>query len=221
MTRLPQLAYTGPRIHHVRDDFLLGRGLGLPMIHAPWGAVMAHPLESLAVAAPFLDPWRLIACVDALLTHTFHITGTSARGGFSRSTLNQALSRLPPHSERTRAVRRALHLARTPVLSPRETLVRLIIHAHGLPEPVLNYPVLVGGQCFYLDLAWPEAGIALEYNGSVHSEGHANYQLEFHRLGMLKAAGWDVHVLTSHSLTSPARRAVWLEALKRTLGCEE
>jgi very-short-patch-repair endonuclease len=37
----------------------------------------------------------------------------------------------------------------------------------GLPDPRINYPVRVGGRRRYLDLAWPEAKVAVEFDGFV------------------------------------------------------
>lgn len=47
-----------------------------------------------------------------------------------------------------------------------ETRVRHLCWSSGLPRPVLQYPVTAGGRLLYrLDLAWPELGVWLEFDG--------------------------------------------------------
>ncbi len=52
--------------------------------------------------------------------------------------------------------------------SPMETRIRMAIVLAGLPPPVSQHPVVLGGREFALDLAYPEVQLAIEYNGADH-----------------------------------------------------
>jgi very-short-patch-repair endonuclease len=51
--------------------------------------------------------------------------------------------------------------------------------------------VVVGGPCRRLDLGWPEAKLALEYEGAHHFEG-PQIVLDDERYADLVAAGWRI-----------------------------
>lgn len=48
-----------------------------------------------------------------------------------------------------------------------EARVVRLVRQLGLPEPRINYRVQVGGRRRYLDLAWPDAKVAVEFDGFV------------------------------------------------------
>jgi very-short-patch-repair endonuclease len=53
--------------------------------------------------------------------------------------------------------------------APERRIADLLVHS-GLPAPTLQHRMRVGGRALRIDLAYPEAGIAIEYDGwSVHS----------------------------------------------------
>lgn len=217
MSALPHVAWSGQRLQHRGADFRVSKGLGLPSIVAPWGGSVVHPVEALAVASPFLARWRMIACLDALLTYHFRITGTGVHGSSSREDVARVIGSLPQRSARTLALQRALRDARAPVLSPFETLTRLVVLAGGLPEPITNQHVRIGGHDFYVDLAWVEAKVGIEYNGSVHSAGHSHYKNERYRSSLLRANGWDLYEITADDLAGHIRRTELLNGLRRSL----
>ena len=217
MNALPHVAWNGQRLQHRGTDFRVSKGMGLPVAAAPWGGTVVHPVEALAVAAPFLTRWRLVACLDALLTFHFRITGTAVHGAFSREDVARATDSLPWRSARTVALQRALREARAPVLSPFETLTRLVVLAAGLPEPHTNQHVRINGHDFYVDLAWVEAKVGIEYNGSVHSAGHSHYKNERYRSSLLRANGWELYEITVDDLSNVTRRTELLNGLRRSL----
>ena len=217
MAALPHLAWNGQRLQHRGADFRVSKGMGLPVIATPWGGTVVHPVEALAVASPFLARWRMIACLDALLTFRFRITGTGVHGFLSREDVARAIDSLPRRSAHTVALRRALRDARAPVLSPFETLTRLVVLAGGLPEPRTNQHVRIDGHEFYLDLAWPEARVGIEYNGSVHSAGHSHYKNERYRSSLLRRHGWELYEITVDDLSGHIRRTELLDGLRRSL----
>lgn len=73
----------------------------------------------------------------------------------------------------------------------------------------------INGRTFYLDLAWPEARMAVEYNGRVHAENVDRYRDEMYRFALLRDAGWDVTLLVKGDLKEADRRHTWVEWVRR------
>jgi hypothetical protein len=71
--------------------------------------------------------------------------------------------------------------------SPMETRIRFGLVTHGLPAPVPQHPV----GPYFLDLAYPEVRLGIEYDGREHLTPHrARRDLE--RQAYLTAAGWTI-----------------------------
>lgn len=83
--------------------------------------------------------------------------------------------------------RRALRLARSGTDSSMETRTRLVMPRYGLDMPQVNYPVVVNGRRLYLDLAYPEFMICIEYEGSHHAGQWLN---DVTRRQLIEDAGW-------------------------------
>ena len=66
-----------------------------------------------------------------------------------------------------RQARAVLRAASPWVDSPAESVLRWVVLAIGLPEPVLQFPLQAGGRERFVDLCWPEWGIALEFDGRI------------------------------------------------------
>lgn len=91
-----------------------------------------------------------------------------------------------------RQVVEALRLCDPRAESPRESLLRLAVARAGLPAPVPQFEVRAGDRFMArLDLAWPEARVALEYDGAHHRE-RDQYGRDVARHNALRAAGWLV-----------------------------
>ena len=89
--------------------------------------------------------------------------------------------------------------------SPQETRLRLLLHRSGLPLPVAQYSVRVGGRFMArVDFAWPEHRLALEYEGLWHGESQ-QVVVDRRRLNRLSAAGWQVIFVTAADLRDPSR----------------
>jgi hypothetical protein len=73
--------------------------------------------------------------------------------------------------------------------SPMETRTRLALVLHGLPPPASQYEARAARHCHYLDLAYPEYRVGIEYDGGEHRKPErARRDLERqHRLSQL---GW-------------------------------
>jgi very-short-patch-repair endonuclease len=72
-----------------------------------------------------------------------------------------------------------------------ERLVVAALLAHGLPAPVLQHQVRIGGRVYRLDLAYPEARLAIELDGSVHLERPV-WEADHARQNALILAGWTL-----------------------------
>ena len=147
---------------------------------ASLGGVLAHPYDLVAAGDAVVRDWRTepLATIDQLRA----VIAAGRRVGIDR--LRDAVPRV-----RTRAASRP------------ETRCRLELVDAGLPEPELNYDVFEAGLWLAcVDLAYPAARVAVEYEGEHHlldPEQWARYILRYERLA---AAGWLVIRVTKSEL---------------------
>lgn len=102
--------------------------------------------------------------------------------------------------------------------SPPESWTRLEIADRGLPTPELQWWVDVDGVPTYrLDLAYPHARVAVEYDGEqFHSSPQARERDRVRRQ-WLRDHGWTVIVLTKDSFRGEGPDA-WIQELREALG---
>ena len=95
--------------------------------------------------------------------------------------------------------------------SPKETWLRLLVCDAGFTRPQTQYPVPgPDGYPYYLDMAWRDAMVALEYDGQQHRTDPVQYRHDVARSEYLAARGWRrVAVLAGD------RRAGTIERLAR------
>ena len=113
------------------------------------------------------------------------------------TTIDRVLRRffeLATHGRPGIAALRSLLVDRDPTLAPAEsdleTLLSKILRAGGLPAPVRQHVVEVGGQFFRLDAAYPELMIFMEGDGfGVHSQRDP-FERDRSRQNLLVVAGW-------------------------------
>ncbi|OMC38950.1 hypothetical protein A5740_02575 [Mycobacterium sp. GA-1841] len=77
--------------------------------------------------------------------------------------------------------------------SPQETWLRLLVVRAGYPRPQTQYPVCneYGAVIGEVDLAWPESKIALEYEGSHHTDPET-LRKDIARIDEMIEMGWIV-----------------------------
>ena len=90
---------------------------------------------------------------------------------------------------------RAAPLSRAGVRSRAETLLRLLIVQAGLPQPVVAHPVQSTGRsdeqwAAEADLAWPQFGVLLEYEGDVHRTSRRRFVSDVRRFERYADEGW-------------------------------
>jgi len=127
------------------------------------------------------------------------------------------LRRLLPRYFRRRGVvqlRELVPLVDDRAESPRESWTRLAIIDHGLPAPELQWWIHVDGVPTYrLDLAYPHARIAVEYDGAEFHSSPADRARDLARRTWLREHGWAVIVL-DHDSFAPEAVEVWISELR-------
>jgi very-short-patch-repair endonuclease len=76
--------------------------------------------------------------------------------------------------------------------SPMESRMRMALYLGGLPAPAVQHPVIARGVRYYLDLAYPEAKLAIEYDGADHRT-QRRARRDLLREAALTALGWKIH----------------------------
>jgi len=101
-----------------------------------------------------------------------------------------------------RAARAAAALVRPGTDSPMESVTRFHLVRAGLPEPRINYPVLddTGWPIFFLDMAYPDKLIAVEYDGGIHVGDTRFMEKNIHRRRRLEDAGWRIITASARDL---------------------
>lgn len=76
--------------------------------------------------------------------------------------------------------------------SPRETWLRLMLVSDGIPRPQTQIPVPGpdGYPRYYLDMGWPEAMVAVEYDGEQHRLDRDIYREDLIRSEYIAYKGW-------------------------------
>ena len=172
--RPPRL--TGVIVHStdVLERYDQGLLAGIPVTRVP------RTLLDLGSVAPDLVE---AAMEDALV-----------RGLTTMTSLRRLLSRVGSHGRPGTAVLRRLLAERGSDRAPTEsaledTLVG-VLRRRGVPEPVRQYPVAVGGRILRVDLAYPEAKLAIEADGRRWHTGRADFLEDRRRGNLLASVGW-------------------------------
>lgn len=216
MLATPHFSWSETRVRTPLDHVRVSKSYGLDRYPGQWGSWLADPVEALVVASPYLPRWRITACLDALMSRNIQSVQGERFPLYSRNLINKRLLHFPPNSPSVRRTRAALEDAVENTWSPRETLTRLIVLAHGFPEPVINFHVVLDQADRYLDLAWPESRVAVEYNGADHAD-RREYGDELFRKQRLEDNGWKIRFVVLEDLVDPQRRQLWLSWLANEL----
>jgi hypothetical protein len=182
-THMVRLAGVVARRAAHREDDVLARA-GIPV---------TTPQATAVRLASVLGHDSAVAAVDQLIaTGRVDLAAVRARAAEARG----------PGSQRARSVAAdADGLAG----SPRETILRLLLHRSGLPLPVAQYEVRHDGRVVArVDFGWPERKVAVEYDGLWHAE-KGQFARDRRRLNRLREAGWQVVFVTADDLRAPGR----------------
>ena len=126
------------------------------------GVLLTVPVRAAYDLACRLAPVDLVEAVVA-------VDALAGIGGFSPARLLKFADRYPRTRGR-RALSRVVGLADARAGSPMETRLRLVLVLRGLPRPEVQFPVLDNARrrAVWLDLAYPEYKIGIEYEGADH-----------------------------------------------------
>lgn len=88
--------------------------------------------------------------------------------------------------------------------SPKESSCCLMLRRYGLPCPERGYVIprmtFRSGVPMTLDLAWPEARVAVEYDGDQHRTDKRQWRRDQEKRDRARARGWLIFVATSMTL---------------------
>lgn len=103
-----------------------------------------------------------------------------------------AVARRHPRARGVRRLISALDLYDPGAQSPRETWLRLLLIDAGFPRPQTQIPVLGpdGHPRYYLDMGWPDARVAAEYDGEQHRLDREQYRHDIIRSEYIERLGW-------------------------------
>jgi hypothetical protein len=170
------------------------------------GVPVTTPLRTCMDLGCKLSRRRALAAMDAFMRH-FGIT-------------REEMIRMLPRYFRRRGViqlRELIALADPRAESPRESWTRLAIIDAGLPAPALQHWILADGRPTYrLDLAYPHAKVAVEYDGREFHDRDDQRAADEERRKWLRDRGWVVIVLDQDSF-APGAVDLWIAELKAAL----
>ena len=122
-------------------------------------------------------------------------------------TLAEMVRELPRYVRRRGVIqmRELVRLADPRAESEGESWTRLEIIDHGLPVPQPQYWIVIGGVPTYrLDLAYPKAKVAIEFNGEEFHTSDEDKEADARRLKWLEEHGWVVIVVDKESFSDQA-----------------
>jgi hypothetical protein len=170
------------------------------------GLRVTTPLRTALDLGCKLSRRMALAALDAFMRHH----------GITHEEMRRAL----PRYFRRRGViqlRQLIPLADPRAESVGESWTRLEIVDAGLPAPQPQCWVSVDGRPTYrLDLAYPRAKVAVEYDGREFHEGDARRVADERRRAWLRRTGWTVIVVDKDSFSADAL-AAWLGELRSAL----
>jgi hypothetical protein len=169
-------------------------------VHPRYGVRLLSPASTWASLGAVLDLRDLIAVGDAIVRVPMFRGDPPPLA--TRDDLTEASTGRRVGVGRLRA---ALPLVRERSASRPETWCRLVLTDGGLPEPELNWNVVVGGRHLAcVDLAYPRERVAVEYEGEQHLVDAMQWSRDIARYEALAAAGWIVIRVTKHHLFADA-----------------
>jgi very-short-patch-repair endonuclease len=159
--------------------------------------LVTTPLRTAYDLARWHDLVEAVVAVDALANRG---RWERRRAGFAPELVLGFAERYPRARGR-RQLPRVVALADRRAGSPMETRLRLVLVLRGLPPPEVQYPVLDDQRCeaVWLDLAYPEQRVGIEYEG----EGHTHPEVvlrDVARYTALVDAGWRMFRFTKYQV---------------------
>ncbi|WP_169514009.1 endonuclease domain-containing protein [Agromyces subbeticus] len=187
----PTRSRTGGTVEHrSRAGFPVVLRFGLPVV---------EPVAMWLQLASAISREDLTAVGDFLVTGVLH--GRAREPALADHAALAAAIDVGTGGRGMSGARWALERIRVGAASRPETLLRLVMAAAGLPEPVIGPAVVVAGGTLTLhpDLAYPELRLAIEYEGDGHRDP-ARWERDIERRELFEDAGWRVIRVTRNAL---------------------
>lgn len=164
-------------------------------------------LGELRVTTPLRTAWDLARRGD--LVEAVVAVDTLTRVGRCTPDLLLNFARHYPRARGADALPDVLALADRRSGSPMETRLRLLLVRAGLPRPRVQWVVQdeVARRAVWLDLAYPEHMIGIEYEGEVHTEPD-QVLLDIRRSTRLVDQGWRLYRYTKREIHREPERIV-------------
>jgi very-short-patch-repair endonuclease len=206
---LPRRLERDPRLHVTTigtDQALRVRGAvghraragSVRVVHAR-GVALTHPVDTFTALASVLSLDELIVAGDALVGWLGWATLPELAAAVRRRRGCRGVVKL----------RAALAEIRPGARSPGETRTRLVLTRAGLPQPRLNHDVVVHGRWVAcVDLAYPDARVAIEYESDLHRTDPATFRKDLTRGELLKDEDWWLVRATADDVGPSAERFV-------------
>ncbi|SDN17567.1 hypothetical protein SAMN05216355_10159 [Actinomyces ruminicola] len=201
---LPQQTYAQGTRRHSGRRVAAVRSTTAPApsdVHVVGGLRVTTPLRTAMDCAFDLPALDAIVVVDSALRAVCRpdrFTGHYG-GGLSADTaidtLKTMIERQGPRAGKQRA-RAVAAIADPRAESPGESVLRGVVHAVGLPAPEVQERWADDGEMteYFLDLAWPEYRLALEFDGYGKYRSAEDLRNEKHReMRLRNTGGWRVH----------------------------
>ena len=170
---------TGSSVRARADRYIHRRPLSATEVTTRRAVPVTTPARTWRDLAAVLPEAPLLAVTDRLLRHC------------TSDDLRFQLEARPSGRGAARA-RAVLPLGDRRAGSPMESVLRWLLHAAGLPAPVLQH-VVRDDQGFVgeVDLAWPDRRVLVEFDGDVHQERDV-FVRDLRRQNGLVLAGWTI-----------------------------
>jgi len=144
--------------------------------------------------ARVVDPAHTFVMLARILTlDELVVAGDALVGWLNWCTVAELAAAVRRHrgARGIRKARAALAEVRAGSRSPGETRLRLTLVRRGLPQPELNHDVVVDGRWVAcVDLAYPTARVAIEYESDLHRTDARTFRKDLTRGEHLKDVDW-------------------------------
>ncbi|MET0975558.1 MAG: hypothetical protein ABWX82_07800 [Leifsonia sp.] len=170
------------------DGVLVGHRMNRPLV---------SPADAWCQLAELISREDLVAAGDYLISGRLTDEGREP----PLATLDELAAAAERHRGKrgSAAIAWALERTRPGVDSRPESLLRLLLVAVGLPEPLIGDPTLVddGRLTLHPDLKYPQWRIVLEYEGDGHRTVKSRWRGDISRRELFETAEWRVVRVTA------------------------
>ncbi|WP_157071345.1 hypothetical protein [Curtobacterium ammoniigenes] len=151
-----------------------------------------HPIDIFVALASSLNVGELVELGDAIVTR---FGGHASLAALREAVMDRRGAR------GIRRAREALALISTGSRSPGETRLRLLLQRSGCSDYLPNFRIQSrDGFVACVDIAFPQARVAIEYEGDVHRTDPRTFRKDITRGERLRDAGWWLIRATAYDL---------------------